>query len=75
MIIEFQFQSKLVALEKEISDPGKFKDFYQFTFNYAKNPGQKGLDLDMALAYWNIVLAGRQDIIWLLESTRQNPET
>lgn len=21
----------------------KFKDFYQFTFNFAKNPGQKGL--------------------------------
>lgn len=37
-------------------DPQKFKDFYQFTFNYAKNPGQKGLDLDMAIAYWNIVL-------------------
>ncbi|KAG7174365.1 DCN1-like protein 1-like, partial [Homarus americanus] len=30
-----------------------------FTFNYARNPGQKGLDLDMALAYWNIVLQGR----------------
>jgi len=40
-------------------DSNKFKDFYQFTFNYAKNPGQKGLDLDMALAYWNIVLTGR----------------
>merc|ERR1712242_199046 len=23
------------------------------------NPGQKGLDLEMALAYWNIVLRGR----------------
>ena len=37
----------------------KFKEFYQFTFNYAKNPSQKGLDLEMALAYWNIVMAGR----------------
>ena len=41
-------------------DPNKFKEFYQFTFNYAKNPSQKGLDLEMALAYWNIVMAGRQ---------------
>ena len=40
-------------------DNNRFKDFYQFTFNYAKNPGQKGLDLEMALAYWNIVLRGR----------------
>ena len=37
----------------------RFKEFYQFTFNYAKNPCQKGLDLDMAIAYWNIVLKGK----------------
>lgn len=69
-------------MEKEIKEPPKFRDFYQFTFNFAKNPGQKGLgmphfilnelqvmyvhvsgflfpDLDMALAYWNIVMKGR----------------
>jgi DCN1-like protein 1/2 len=47
------------TMEKELKEPPKFKDFYQFTFNFAKNPGQKGLDLDMALAYWNIVMKGR----------------
>lgn len=74
-------------MEQELKDQGKFKDFYQFTFNFAKNPGQKGLgknlfmvdlwidfsfllkmywpltlfptDLEMAIAYWNLVLAGR----------------
>ncbi|PRD32006.1 UNVERIFIED_CONTAM: Dcun1d1 [Trichonephila clavipes] len=50
---------KLPSLENELKDPVKFKDFYIFTFNYAKNPGQKGLDLDMAIAYWNIVLPGK----------------
>ena len=54
-----KLRNKLPGLEKEILDHSRFKDFYQFTFNYAKNPGQKGLDLDMALAYWNIVLKGR----------------
>jgi len=54
-----KLRGKLDQLDKEILDAGKFKEFYQFTFNYAKNPSQKGLDLDMALAYWNIVLAGR----------------
>lgn len=82
----------LPRLEQELKDTGKFKDFYQFTFNFAKNPGQKGLgkfrnrtcgtsvlflklyqytkslhcfflfltpDLDMAVAYWNLVLTGR----------------
>lgn len=54
-----KLKTKLPAMEKEITDPNKFKEFYQFTFNYAKNPAQKGLDLEMALAYWNIVMAGR----------------
>ena len=31
------------ALDSEIKEPWKFKEFYQFTFNFAKNPGQKSL--------------------------------
>ncbi|XP_033637553.1 DCN1-like protein 1 [Asterias rubens] len=54
-----KLKTKLPTLENELRDPAKFKDFYQFTFNFAKNPGQKSLDLDMAIAYWNIVLNGR----------------
>lgn len=75
----------LPRLEQELKDSTKFKDFYQFTFNFAKNPTQKGLgkpsrgrgqrsplqqwrflmcvcfflDLEMAVAYWNLVLSGR----------------
>lgn len=51
-------RSKLPILENELRDTNKFKDFYQFTFNYAKEHTQKGIDLDMAIAYWNIVLKG-----------------
>lgn len=54
-----KLKGRLPNLENELKDNAKFKDFYQFTFNYAKNPGQKGLDLDMAIAYWNIVLKGK----------------
>jgi DCN1-like protein 1/2 len=54
-----KLKARLSTLENEIRDNYKFKDFYHFTFNYAKNPGQKGLDLDMAIAYWNIVLKGK----------------
>lgn len=50
---------RLPALERELSDTSKFKDFYYFTFNYAKNIGQKGLDLEMAITYWNIIFVGR----------------
>ncbi|XP_020491522.3 DCN1-like protein 2b isoform X1 [Labrus bergylta] len=54
-----KLKSMLPRLEQELKDTGKFKDFYQFTFNFAKNPGQKGLDLEMAVAYWNLVLTDR----------------
>ncbi|VVD00903.1 DCN1-like protein 1 [Leptidea sinapis] len=54
-----KLRMKLPTLETEIKDPNKFKDLYHFTFNYAKHPGQKGLELDIAIAYWNIVLRGR----------------
>ncbi|KAL0281293.1 UNVERIFIED_CONTAM: hypothetical protein PYX00_002324 [Menopon gallinae] len=54
-----KLKSRLPMLESEIRDQPRFKDLYHFTFNYAKNQGQKGLDLDMAIAYWNIILQGR----------------
>jgi DCN1-like protein 1/2 len=38
-----RLKARSSSLEQEIRDPNRFKDFYQFTFNYAKNPGQKGL--------------------------------
>ncbi|XP_008051019.1 DCN1-like protein 2 [Carlito syrichta] len=54
-----KLKALLPRLEQELKDTAKFKDFYQFTFSFAKNPGQKGLDLDMAVAYWKLVLSGR----------------
>jgi len=50
---------KMPSVEQELTDAAKFRDLYQFTFNFAKNPEQKGLDLEMAIAYWNIVFKGR----------------
>lgn len=54
-----KLKQKLPILEQDLNDIHKFKDFYHFTFNYAKDTGQKGLDLEMAIAYWNIVLVDR----------------
>ncbi|XP_040480842.1 DCN1-like protein 2 isoform X4 [Ursus maritimus] len=39
-----KLRALLPRLEQELKDTAKFKDFYQFTFTFAKNPGQKGLD-------------------------------
>lgn len=54
-----KLKAKLPQLEIELRDANNFKDFYQFTFNYAKEHAQKGIDLEMAIAYWNIVLQER----------------
>ncbi len=54
-----KLKNKLHQLESELHDMQKFKDLYQYTFNYAKEQSQKGLDLEMAIAYWNIVLKDR----------------
>lgn len=52
-------KQRLPILEQELRDPAKFREFYQFTFNFAKVPAQKGLDLEYAIAYWNMVLRNR----------------
>lgn len=50
----------LMRAEQELnSNQNQFKDLYQFTFNYAKNLLQKSLDLELAIAYWNILLRNR----------------
>lgn len=54
-----KLKALLPRLEQELKDSGKFKDFYQFTFNFAKNPGQKGLgkftDCDLTIDFWLIL--------------------
>ena len=52
-----KLQQRLVSIEKGLRrDENQFKELYYFTFNYAKNEGQKSLDLESALAYWKILL-------------------
>uniref|UniRef100_A0A7E5A0D0 Defective in cullin neddylation protein n=1 Tax=Panagrellus redivivus TaxID=6233 RepID=A0A7E5A0D0_PANRE len=41
-----------------IQNPADFKDFYKFTFTYAKSLAQRGLPLDVAIAYWQIIYDG-----------------
>ena len=38
-----KLRRKCETLDKEVQDSSSFKDFYLFTFNFAKNPGQKSL--------------------------------
>ena len=54
-----KLRNKILQIETELNDPNKFKDLYQFTFNFAKNPSQKSLDLEDAIAYWKMILSDR----------------
>ena len=50
----------MLQIESELkNDNNKFKDLYQFTFNFAKSQNQKSLDLEDAIAYWKMILETR----------------
>lgn len=52
---------------KELEDPSKFKAFYQFVFQYSKEPSQRSLPAETAMALWDILLRGRFALLdaWL----------
>lgn len=55
-----KLKAGLVRAEREVNQNyNQFRDLYQFTFNYAKSHLQKSLDLEPAIAYWNILLRNR----------------
>ncbi|VDN00862.1 unnamed protein product [Thelazia callipaeda] len=53
-----KLKAKIPTLSDEIRNPCSFRDFYQFTFNYARVSSQRTLDVEVAIAYWQIVFGG-----------------
>eukprot|EP01137_Pigoraptor_chileana_P020143 Opistho-2@82121 len=51
-----QLKAHLPALRKETNDDAKFRELYQYTFLFGKEPAQKSLSLQTAIALWNLVL-------------------
>lgn len=59
-----KLRSKLAQVEQDtLRDQTKFRDLYIFSFSYAKNPTQKGIELEMAIPYWTILLQGRFQLL------------
>lgn len=54
-----KLRQRVGQLENDIKMPPKYKDFYQFAFNFAKDTGSKNLNLDHAVQTWKIVLSSR----------------
>jgi DCN1-like protein 1/2 len=57
-----KLKAKLPKLNEELNDPAKFKDLYQFTFQYAKSVSQRSLDLEVAICYWQLLFSGLNDV-------------
>lgn len=52
-------QGLLIEKQRLDTNLNDFRELYQFTFSYGKNPLQKSLDLELAIAYWDILLQDR----------------
>lgn len=68
---------KCSTLEQEIREPARLKEFYQFAFNYAKNPGQKCLGKSADVSEIRLVFLGmfdsqRESEIKINRVSRQN---
>jgi len=51
-----KMKNQLKQMQKELDDPAKFKDIYRYAFNFAKEPDQKVLELQMAEAMLSLIL-------------------
>lgn len=50
-----KLKSSLPKLNEELNDPAKFRDFYQFAYQYAKSASQRNLEIETAVAYWELI--------------------
>ncbi len=54
-----ELKKKLPSLNAELRDPTKFKELYKWSFDYAKDTGFKNLNVDTAVALWQVLLSER----------------
>ncbi|KAI9906461.1 hypothetical protein PsorP6_004713 [Peronosclerospora sorghi] len=54
-----KLKAKLPQLHEAIASESEFKKFYSFCFSFSKEPGQKSLSIDIAVAMWELLLPTR----------------
>nr|KAJ3399664.1 DCN1-like protein 1 [Polyrhizophydium stewartii] len=52
-------KAAVARMRDELNDPDSAKKIYLFTFNFAKQSNQKTLSLESAIAFWDLLLAGK----------------
>lgn len=55
-----KFKNKIPFLRSQLKDEDTFSEIYNFTFDWAKEKGQKTLALETALALWQLLFAELQ---------------
>lgn len=51
------------SIRSSIDTTESFRDFYRYCFTFAREQGQKSLNLDIAIALWEIVLLPRFPLV------------
>ncbi|CAD5229214.1 unnamed protein product [Bursaphelenchus okinawaensis] len=54
-----KLRNQAATWRNELKDTQKFKQLYQFAFNYAKSAATRFLEIDTAIAYWNLIFENR----------------
>jgi len=54
-----KLKAKIPKLEEALGNLDQFKELYRYAFNFAKNQGQKCMDVQIALGMWQLLLGNR----------------
>ncbi len=54
-----ELRKKVPSLQAELRDASKFKELYKWSFEFAKDPGFKNLNIDTAIAMWQLLLSDK----------------
>lgn len=54
-----ELKKRMDSLKAQLHDERSFKEFYAFVFEYGRGPEKKVLDLELAIALWQLVLKDR----------------
>ncbi|ETI43937.1 hypothetical protein F441_11204 [Phytophthora nicotianae CJ01A1] len=71
-----KLKAKIPQLRESIASESEFRKFYCFCFGFSKEPGQKSLSIDIAVAMWELLLPARFEKLtasWLAFLAEKKP--
>lgn len=59
-----KLKAKLPEMRRDLDDPIKWREVYNYAFGWAAEKGQKCLQLDVAVGMWQLLFAGGPPRQW-----------